>query len=331
MLGDIANWQTKPALAEERLRKSLALCREIGDPHGAAKSLLGLADLKSTQFGDFAATVELAREGLALCRQLRQPDLVARALHALAWPTSCFGTYRESEAYWQESLAICQKIGNQQGVAISLDCLGWVAYCLGGSGLGQASDHYQKALAIFRQIGDRKNISAVLGDLALATGDAGNYELAILYGREGLAVAKEINDIHFIIHNLFVLVVVTCSLGDLQASRTYLTEALQLGWESQKVSGEPRILFGFARLLMKESDMAASHEQVANQKRAKAIELLVVVTNHPATWQLYRDKAAFLLAELEAELPPEVVTTAKARAKSQTLDEVIAEILQAAQ
>jgi serine/threonine protein kinase/tetratricopeptide (TPR) repeat protein len=327
MLGDVALAQAKPTIAEEHLRKSLAICREIGVLHGTAKALQGLCSTK-LYFGDYAAALELAKEGLSVSRQLGQPDLVARALMALAWPTNCLGAYRESEAYWQEMLAICQKTGNQAAMATSLAFLGWVAHCRSGSDLSQAIDHYQKTLTIYRQIGDRVGIAMSLADLALVTGEAGNYELAMPYGREGLAVAKEISDINFTINNLFVLGFVTCGLSDLQTSRTYLTEALQLARKTRKAGSTMNTLFYFAVLLAKEGDLAVSHKQFDDKKKAKAIELLVIVTNHPITWQVYRDKAVFLLAELEAELPSEVVATAKAQGKTRTLEGMVTELLQ---
>jgi tetratricopeptide (TPR) repeat protein len=252
---------------------------------------------------------------------------MARMLEAVAWSTNCLGAYQESAAYWQESLAIYQKIGNQRGVAISLGYLGWVAWCMGGSGLSEAIDQYQKALAIYRQIGARMDISTSCGDLAVAIGESGNYELAIQYGLEGLAVAKEISEIRYITYNLYGLGAATCSLGHLQAGRNYLTEALHLAWEAQHIDNIINILFYFATLLVKESHGAASPELFDPQKKTKALELLALVIGHPAPWQPIKDRAARLLAELEADLPPEVVAAAQERGKSRPLVEVVAELV----
>jgi tetratricopeptide (TPR) repeat protein len=325
-LGEVAIAQAKPAISEAWLRKSLAICREIGDQYGVAKSLLGLADVK-LHFGDHAAGLELVRESLAISRQLGRPDLVARMLEAVAWSTNCLGGYQESEVYWQESLIIYEKIGNQRGVAVSLGFLGWVAWCMGESGLSQAIDYYQKALTIYRQIGYRTGISVSCGDLAVAIGESGNYELAIQFGLEGLAVAKEIGEIRYITYNLYSLGAATCGLGNFQASRNYLTEALHLAWEAQHIDNIMNILFYFATLLVKESDMAASPEPFDLQKRTTVLELLAIVIGHPAPWQPIKDRAARLQAQLEADLPPEVVTAALERGKSRPLAEVVAEIM----
>jgi hypothetical protein len=80
-------------------------------------------------------------------------------------------------------------------------------------------------------------------------------------------------------------------------------------------------------LLGKEGKMSASHEQLDDQNKAKAIELLAIVIDHPAPWSVIKDRAARLQARLETELPPEVISTAKAQAKNRTLAEVVAEML----
>jgi tetratricopeptide (TPR) repeat protein len=277
--------------------------------------------------GDYAAAVELARESLAISRRLGQPDLVAHALEAVAYSANCLGRYQESAAYWQESLKIYEKIGNQLGVAVSLNMLGWVAWCLSGSGLGQAIDLYHKGLTIFRQIGSRLGIAMSFGDLALATGESGNDELAIQYGCEGLAVAKEMGAIAFIIYNLNCLGAAACGLGDFQTSRNYLTEALQMAWPPQKPDQLMNALFYFATLLVKESNLVASPEPFDLQKKAQALELLALVVGQPATWQAIKDRAARLQAQLEADLPPEVVAAAQERGKTRPLAEVVAELV----
>ena len=57
------------------------------------------------------------------------------------------------------------------------------------------------------------------------------------------------------------------------------------------------------------------------------MEILSLALNQPATIQLYKEKAACLLAELEAELPPEVVAAARERGRTQTVEEMVAKII----
>jgi hypothetical protein len=60
------------------------------------------------------------------------------------------------------------------------------------------------------------------------------------------------------------------------------------------------------------------------EKHIAAVELLERALNHPAAWQETKDRAGKLLAELAAELPPEVM--AVARAQTQPLHATVAAI-----
>ncbi len=100
-----------------------------------------------------------------------------------------------------------------------------------------------------------------------------------------------------------------------------------MAWETQKLELAMNTLFYFATLLVKESDLAATPEPFDPQKKTKALELLALVIGHPAPWQAIKDRAARLQAQLEADLPPEVVTAAQERGKSRPLAEVVAEMV----
>lgn len=63
-------------------------------------------------------------------------------------------------------------------------------------------------------------------------------------------------------------------------------------------------------------------------KQAKALEILALVVHHRAAWQVFKDKATRLLAELKVELPPEVAAAAQERGKTRKLEEIVAEILE---
>jgi hypothetical protein len=58
-----------------------------------------------------------------------------------------------------------------------------------------------------------------------------------------------------------------------------------------------------------------------------ALELLALVIGHRLSWQMAKDQAAPLVAELEAELPPEVVAVAWERGQARDLDATVAELL----
>jgi predicted ATPase/transcriptional regulator with XRE-family HTH domain len=330
ILGQVADIQGKGSLAEQLLGQSLAMSREIGSLSHTLEALHALAHLVSN-YGDFPAAKRLATESLALSRRSGSPDQVAHALHALAWSTHCLGAYSEAERYWQEGLAISQAIGNHFGIAYALASLGWVAFFQEDPKLSEAIAYCQKALMEFRHIGHRWNVAMCLGDLALIANESAEFEQAVRYSREGLAIAEEIGTSDLMAYNLYCLGTAICGLGDFQIGRPHIIKALGLAWEAQIMLQAAGALFYLAVSLARESNRAEGPAPLKLQQKAKALELLAFVIEQPACWQPIKDRAAPLQARLEAELPPKIVATAKARAKSQTLDEVVAEILHAAQ
>ena len=65
----------------------------------------------------------------------------------------------------------------------------------------------------------------------------------------------------------------------------------------------------------------------AEGEKERALELLALVLHHPLSWQWTKDRAAPLVAELEAELSPEVVAAAQARGQARDLEATVAELL----
>jgi hypothetical protein len=59
--------------------------------------------------------------------------------------------------------------------------------------------------------------------------------------------------------------------------------------------------------------------------REGALELLALILCHPASWPWAKDRAAPLVAQLEAELPPDVVAAAQERGRARDLEVTVAE------
>jgi tetratricopeptide (TPR) repeat protein len=194
---------------------------------------------------------------------------------------------------------------------------GVVAWGRGGARLSEARQFIEEALTIYREIGHRFYMQVMLTLLGCVSNSMRRYEEAQKYFQEALELSKQIGRVYNAIRTLAGLGEAALGLGDFQTARRYLLEALETPGSTPVIL---EAMVSWAMLLKKEAGQP--------EQKKQAVEILSLVTNHPITWQIYRDKAAFLLAELEAELSPEVVASAKARAKSRTLDEAVAEILQ---
>jgi len=322
VLGVVAGWQGQKEVAEEWLTQSLALSREIGDQENLADALHELAQIHSS-FGDYAEAKRLAQESLAVSRAYGRPDWIAHALVILGWAIVCLGEYAEAEACYREALAIFESLGNRHGAAGALDGLGWVAWCQGGEHLEQASQYYDQSLAMMRESGHRRLMAQTLCDLAILANEQADFARAKAISQEGMRLAEALDSPVYRVPYLCCLGSAACGQGDYVESRRYLSEALRMAYDTQLWPPLTFILFEFAGLLARESELPNLDQQAGLQKKALALELLAFVNHHPATWQAVKDRAAQLQSQLESGLPPNIAATATSRGKNQSLAEVV--------
>ena len=155
-----------------------------------------------------------------------------------------------------------------------------------------------------------------LGDLAEAANALGDYAQAEQYVREAFRVLPE-GEVDFDrgtweYRNLGNA---ACGLGNYADARKYLRRSLELAVSAGMRSRHLLTLVGVARVWAKQGE------------EERALELLVLVVNHRFSWQMAKDQAAPLIAELEAELPPDVVAAAQHRGRARDLDATVAELL----
>jgi predicted ATPase/DNA-binding SARP family transcriptional activator len=331
-LGD-AVWRQGDYLAAEHLyRESLAVSQAIDDHLSMAETLERLGWLTSIQKGDYLTAQRYLQQGLDLLRDIENHAGMAFVLEHLGYNAFLLGEYTRSEQYYQESAALFKEIGDRYGMALAVGGLSLVAWGYGGARLNEAKQLMEEALTMFREIGHRYQIEICLAFLGHISNSMGRYEEAQRYLQEAWDEAKRINPTFTMAWFLGGLSEAALGLGDLQAARHYLLEAL----ENKIVPPTFLALVSWAMLLMKEADLpaagvAAGQEAPPNhEQKQQAVEILSLVLSHPATWQVDKGKADRLLAGLKTELPPEVFAAARARGQAKTVDAVVEEILAAA-
>ncbi|MCE7982908.1 MAG: hypothetical protein DYG89_17125 [Caldilinea sp. CFX5] len=314
-LGQLAMWRGEKALAKQHLSQSLAISRDMDDKAGMASALEKLANLVDATLGEYAESKKLATQTLHLSRDLGRPDWIAYALDTLGFVTFALGEYADSEAYYRESLHLFERIDDQYGMAMALGGLGLVYWALGGERLTAAHDYFQRSLLICRAIGHQGQVAGRLAGLARIANDQGRYVEAQAFVQEGLAIARELGSPVYLAHLLSCLSETAYRLGDLATARAYLVEAMQLTAANELFAHLAIAVYHYASLLVAESEIRPAE---ANQKRNQAAELLTLVQSHPATWQMYKARAAERIATLYAPDQPierqrrtlsEVVTT----------------------
>ena len=326
-LGRWAMWQGEKAQAEHYLTQSLHLSQTLGDRNRTASALEKLANLVHATFGEYRESKALALQSLSLSRELGRPDRIAYALDTLGYITFCLGEYAEAESYYGESLRIFESSGDHYGRAMALGGLALVYWASGGARLMDATAYFQRSLLICRELGHGGQVAGRLAGLARVANDQGDYAQAQQFAAEGLTLARALGSPVYLSHILYCLGEAAYELGDLPAARAYLLEALQVTSATGLLAYLAIALFHYATLLIKES---AGESAGSTQKRSDALALLMLVQNHPATWQVYKARAAQQSAMLAAQTPTGARTDEQIYSESATLNDVVREILMTA-
>jgi predicted ATPase len=298
--------QGKPLCLE-----GLAISREIGDRVGMEMSLHCLGR-DAVLRGEYRAAQRLCQERVAVSRELDQV-LVANSLSDLGYVAWCLGEYRGAQQLHQQSLALSRDMRIQYGIATSLLRLGLDA--LGLAEYGEARQLFQESLAICQEMGMAWLHTEVLvwqGELANVMGQ---YSQAERQAQETLSVSKELDDPYLMVLSLGVLGDAACGLGDLRKARECFLQAAET---AMKVGVAPLALLtlvGTAQLLAAEGE------------GERGAELLALVLHHPASWQWAKDRASPLIAQQEAELPPDAWAAAWERGQARGLEATVAELL----
>ena len=292
-----------------------------------AVSLYGLGWI-ALESGEYVEAKQCFQESLVIYRAIEHPAGIAHALDSLGVTAFFLGEYPQSERYYRESLTIFKEVGDLLGIAKALGGLGLVAWGLGDTRLTEAKQLFEESLAATREIGHRLEVARRLAFMGQIANRMEECDIARQYLQEALAISEQIGFSFGIPWSLSGLGETAYRRGDFETARTYLQEALESAIETQNIPSALMTLDIWAAILMEENEPFAGEDGLSGNKgKEQALEILTLVMKHPATWQVYKDKAAHLLAELEAELPSEIFTATQARGQSRRVEEVVVEIL----
>ena len=295
-------------------QEGLAIFEEIGDRRGIALTLGGLGWDAVLQQGEYKTAKRLFQESLAIFRELGNQEGMADSLTGLGYTLWTLGDYGEARQLHYEGLGLRLEIGHHKGIADSLDFLAHDS--CGLEEYEEARALWQESLANYREIGNLWGMAWALGNMGELANVLGEHAEALQLAQESLALFKEIDARRGISWSLRVLGNAACGLGDLAGAKRYLHQALEAVAMVGVMSFVPLTLVGIATLMSAEG------------QKERALELLAFALHHPICWQWVRDRTAPLVAELEVELPPEVVAAANARGRARDLDTTVAELLE---
>jgi len=310
------------ARAEELVKLSLALYRELGNTRGIADCLGLLVEL-AWRRGKMAEATTLSEEQVRLMRQVGEPGEVADALYSLAEVVSRRGDLAKGEALYQEAWMLYRKAGNDLGVAatliISASELWWLS--LADAATIQTIRHrLQEGQTIVTKLGSRHWIGfcSWLGVLvALSEGETARAESL---AQEHLAIFREIGNRYRVAWALHILGRVEAQRGDLTAARSWYQQSLALTLELGDKFVTPFNLEGLAGVLLAQGELIwAAHLWGA----AEALREATGVPLRPG------DRAGYeqAVATARAHLGEQAFATAWAEGRAMPLEQAIHDVL----
>ena len=132
---------------------------------------------------NYAQTGDYYRQGFELARSMDDPAALARSLNRLGnWYVN-IDQPQEGLMRHREALVIVERAGEPRGIAETLDLLG-MAHLLDGNPVA-AADHFERAVILWRRIGDRQMLSSSLAGLQVCDVSYQTHAMAPALGAAG--------------------------------------------------------------------------------------------------------------------------------------------------
>jgi tetratricopeptide (TPR) repeat protein len=157
--------------ARAHLERCLPLYQRLGDCMGEAWAQHNLSVLAEAQ-GRYADGLGHVAQALRLVRSIGHELGEARMLNSVAWFHALLGDYNEARACCEQSLVLIARLGDCDFGDAVWDTLGYIELHLGN--FSRAAEHFEFALGLCREHGDRITEADILthvGDARHAAGE----------------------------------------------------------------------------------------------------------------------------------------------------------------
>jgi predicted ATPase/DNA-binding SARP family transcriptional activator len=305
--------------AQAMLERSLEILRPLNEPRALVKSLYFLGTVMEVT-GNYSRALELYSEGLEVATAIGDQWYTALCsinLNGLAAITHVIVKSENAHERLQSTVADCRLIGDPRLTAFGLRILSQSAFTLGRYAEARAA--LEESAALNSSVGFGWGLGAAYRGLGIVAQAQGEHQQAVDMFRKSLDTFIELGGRWWVARVLAEMSRSVFALGnDAEAERGW-REALRIAMETRGTPVALEALAGFASVLAKRRNME------------DALELLLMVSNHPASFQETKDRTAGLRAELEAQLTSQQVEAAQGRATAQTFEAVVDKILEQAE
>jgi predicted ATPase/transcriptional regulator with XRE-family HTH domain len=303
--------------------------------------------------GKFQEARSILEEGVQTLRSQSALEELSRSLHYLGVIHWQAGEYTKALELFHEERLLDLPGGNSWNLGLAYGNLGMVTETMGL--LVESRDHFQKAISIFRTVGDLRLLGIGLFYLGSVKNKLGLTQEGKTHLYESLEISRSIGD-------RFGISMACNSLGLVLQKEENPVEAQQMFQESLDVStemGEKWIMqqslvnLGFSKLALREVAEAqvcflralrlASETNLipcildslagmawinAGQgKQEVAMDLVIQIGKHPAVTQDTKARVIQLRADLEPQFTSSQIEAIQAHAAEKTFDAVVEDLL----
>lgn len=333
---------------EENLSKGLAVFRKHGSISFESQSLYCLSSLSLFK-GDFKRAFERAKESLDIALEAEDIIRQANALNALGNIARRKGIFSEAAEFYTDSLKLFVEIEDTIGRSVCLGNLGIVAFRTGDldkaldlalesqvlieeiddqrliaegysdlanilrsmGRLEESGEYYAKSLRLNRKLGIKSATAITLVNIARYESTLGNYVRADRLLIEACEIAENLGRRAIVLQTLNSRGCISLEQDQLEHAELLFKDALEREKGMQVI---PEVL---------DTLMGLTDTYLRMNKKAEALDLLAFILEHSENAEDILLKAKELLAGLKESLSTEEIASAKKKASSNTLDDLI--------
>ncbi len=300
------------ARAREMLERSLELLRPLNDARVVVEPIAFLGTVMVLT-GNYARAKELAADAREKARAVGDEWFAAICLSLQGNIAMLTGEYKTAHERLQSAVAEWRAVGDPRFTAYGLNFLGQIALTLGRYDVARAA--LDESVALNLSVGARWNLGHAYQGLGAVAQAQGEHQRAVDMFHKGVDTFTELGGRFYAAQGLAEMGRSLFALGsDAEAGRVW-RESLRIAIEIHGMPVAVEALVGLASLQAKQGNIEY------------ALELLLVVLNHPASMQDTKNRAAHRRIELEAQLTGQQVEAAQTRAQAKTFEAVLDEVL----
>jgi DNA-binding SARP family transcriptional activator/predicted ATPase len=279
-------------------------------PKLRALSLLGMA---SWLQGDHRQAKTILEAALPVARQHGSPGEIGELLIRLGLVEREISEQAAVIDFYQRTLAELRRLGDPVNLAHQLLIYG--EYLVNHDQVQQGQQSLQESLLLVQASGSTDFYPFILLHLALAAQKVGQLAEAGRYLQEIITISRAEERVHpEALAHLF-LGRVKLAQTALAEAEAHLAEGLRLGWTHKLTLVMTLALVCFAELYAAQADLR------------RAVTLLAVALDHPATEARDKQAATRQLQTLQSQLPPAEFAQALAQGHGTDLNTIVIEIL----